>query len=90
MSEEEEKHSIKLDDAEENDKNVALEVEEDEDGEGDEDEQCNSGNIPEGASVPDGGSVPEGASQQPTKKRTHRKLDISNFIMKTYRILEVQ
>lgn len=28
-------------------------------------------------------------SQQMIRKRSHRKLDISNFIMKTYRILEV-
>ena len=52
-------------------------------GEGEDDDQGNSGNLQ------DGGSMPEGGSQQIIKKRTHRKLDISNFIMKTYKILEV-
>ena len=38
--------------------------------------------------MPDGDENPEGGSQQIIKKRNNRKLDISNFIMKTYKILE--
>lgn len=84
MSDQEERHSIKLEDKnsikleEDNDAKQDQEMEEDPD----DYDQANSG------LNQDGGSVPEGGTQL-IKKRTHRKLDISNFIMKTYKILEV-
>ncbi len=74
---ESDKNSIKLEEENEQDPPEGHDEDNDieQDNDQNEDEQAASAN------------VAEGTSQQIIKKRSHKKLEISNFIMKTYKIL---